>query len=756
MIQTEPLFPDNFDGDDYLYLVHDKLRMVLAEDYTVGDTSITVKGESNIMSLFPPTGIITLTEQCSEIDQRAISLHYDTVNSDPSQPFTFEGLEIMPGFEHITFLKPKDLTNVTLNVYKDHHNNLKDTLITIQKIVGVKGTTDIEPFGETMEGRTNFLRKIALSPKAWFSVDRTIDIVPFEVEFTDLSFRLATDDGTLGPLTLTWDFKVDSVIPDTLVQEEPGQTFTHIYTEPGIYTVRLTVENDFGVDVVEFPDLINARIEAPDKATINFIEQSNIQDVTPGTPSTIPSEPFAVPPVIRSPINALIEIEIPNGINPNNPGHTFAGEPVDGFNNPIDPILAYTWNLGDDLTHGNNQTTKASYSVGGFYDLKVRVDTTFGAYRITTYENSMDIIEKKNLWLWIFTDSINVRAYEFGLISETFKLATVPTLDVVSFRDDSFLDGVNNEEQQKREFNRNVGFAPRSTVDSGSQGTGLLYWATGKASGAPVSDEEIAVRDFNGFANVYLDPGITITRPWNWVDINSNSSLFFLFGTTGVDPLPFQSPTNDTKTGLVKSSLTLNSTTFAAGDFLSGAEELLSNVVDEFDISGEAPYGNFSITRSVFKDNTGYIARNDGIGPTFRIKSFYRTEGSIGAPVNKIRKLQDIQGSTKLEGDMTNLTNGIYFFDNSGSVSVYQTSSGVWATGGPGLNSITFRSLQDPSVSGFDSTSNTLLLTSDGDRRAYIVFDYSPDVFLKFNEADLTFSALTSRPVGTLWNIGTF
>ena len=64
------------------------------------------------------------------------------------------------------------------------------------------------------------------------------------------------------------------------------------------------------------------------------------------------------------------------------------------------------------------------------------------------------------------------------------------------------------------------------------------------------------------------------------------------------------------------------------------------------------------------------------------------------------------------------------------------------------MNSVAYRSLQDTSIDGFDSAKNTLLLTSDGDRRAYISFDYSENAFLKFNQIDLTFSSLGSRPQG--------
>ena len=72
-IPTASNYPDQLDNDTNLYEVHDSLRVRLANDYNVGDSSITVFGDT---TSFPTTGLITLTEQCSEINLRAISFYY--------------------------------------------------------------------------------------------------------------------------------------------------------------------------------------------------------------------------------------------------------------------------------------------------------------------------------------------------------------------------------------------------------------------------------------------------------------------------------------------------------------------------------------------------------------------------------------------------------------------------------------------------------------------------------------------------------
>ena len=112
-------YPDVLDSNANLYEVHDSLRVRLAEDYNPGDKSITVMEDSFSLVNFPATGLITLTEQCSEPDKRAISFFYSSRVDN-----IFSGLEILPGFEDV--IKPKKITNVTQNVMASHHNQIKE------------------------------------------------------------------------------------------------------------------------------------------------------------------------------------------------------------------------------------------------------------------------------------------------------------------------------------------------------------------------------------------------------------------------------------------------------------------------------------------------------------------------------------------------------------------------------------------------------------------------------------------------------
>jgi len=769
-------YPEAFDTEDNLYLVHDGLRIVLSDDYTPGDTSITVQDDDDgtIMATFPDTGLITLTEQQSDIDERAISFYYSSKTDT-----TFDGLILLPGFDDVA--KPKTITNVTQNVMASHHNAIKDAVIAIQEFVGIEGETDLVPGGDTIQGRLNFITKLIFTPKAWYTMDKRIGLVPLCVTFTDESFNVGD-----GEVIYIWDFgdetssiiscvssaislpsvpstpsvppvrtiSVTSTVPvserNVLVRDMDGGSIQKCYTTPNFYTPTLTVINEYGRDTVIFPDIINARIEAPGEAVINY-DPASTQSVTPGIPS---GGPYTTPPIIRSPTDTFIEIEIPSGENPNTPGRSYAGELLDGCGSPIDPILEYTWDIADDLEHASLPTTRASFSIGGLYNLSLRVDTQYGAYRITNYENTFDIVEEENLWLWMFNSAF-ARAHEFGLASETFKTATQT---VYINRDDSFLDYLANppyyegtEARAKHEFSRNTAFAPRGTIPSGLSGTALLFWSTG---GSDVANQKIVVKEYDGFSDAYTVRNSIKRKPWNWAALVSPDDVYFFFGTQEYVTPSGTNEAKPEKTVYSLTSLTKTNHTLTTSDFTNGAEVLLEHpsIYD----GGIPTNGYFATYRTAWKGQTGYIVRNSAVNEFFRLEQFYGTQGTALDPVQTITTLPSLGGSTKVEGELVALSNGVYFFNNSGEILAYNETSGVWEVGVPSLQSVSFRSLQDTEVSGFDSAANTLLAASDNDSVVYLSYDYSPRAFIKYNSTDITFSSAGARPAGNQFLMGIY
>lgn len=756
MIPSSSNFPNSFDNDTNLFLVHDSLRVRLLEDYNPGDSSILVDGSEEMMQKFPPTGIITLTEQCNEIDKRALSFFYNSKTTN-----SFDELELLPEFSDLDVVKPKKITNVTINVIDKHHNHLKDSLLSIQRFLGTKYSNS----ENDLSGRIKKLKNLVLSPKAWFSVSSSIGLAPFFVEFKNESLRI--DD----KFTLTWDFGDGETLrieyenyQDYISRKEvvngieiDGPYFKKQYVLPKLYSVSLIVENSYGTDFVEFNDLINAKNEAPENAIINISPKSS-QKYSEGDVQN------GVFPKIRSVVNEFINLEIPSGPNPYNSAYSSGGELYDGSGKPIDEIIEYTWSLGDDVPHENSRETKASYSLGGIYDIKIRVDTEYGSYRITNYQDSIDIIENSNLWLFSFSKELEeednssgiVQAYEFGMNSETFKTLGNQTLSIN--RNSSFLNAYKNGyysqtfEKAIKEFQRNVEFAPSGTISSGEKGLSMLFWA----SGGDLQDEnKINIANYNAFDDVYQSVNSIENRPWNWASLVSQDNVYFLFGSSSFTNANSNNSYPKRLDYSLSSQQEIQSIDLDSSSFENGANELL-NHPSYFDEDGLATNGYFASYRTTWKDYSGYMLRNSSVNEFFRLSNFYKTTGTNSNIYSSITKLPDVVGSSKLEGELVSLYNGIFLFNNSGEICAWNDVSLTWEVGRANSSSLSFRSIQDRNKSNFDDKSNTLLATSDQDRIAYLSYDYSENAFIKFNGTDLTFSLIKSRPSGTQFKMGVY
>jgi PKD repeat protein len=752
-IPSSSKFPDILDNDDNLFLVHDSLRVRLAEDYSPGDKMIYVEGDDSILVKFPDTGIITLTEQCGDIDKRALSFYY---SSPPrSFPYSFEGLEILPEFSDLDSVKTKKITNVTMNVLDLHHNHLKDALIKVQEFVGTKYDPDVG----TITQRIERLKSIALAPKAWFTANVLYGISPLKVILSNESLRIGKEY-----TKQKWTFSSSSSgsyeeivekISNNSLEYESEKVLEKTFTAPGLYTIKLRVENEYGNDEVEFEDMIVVRTECPEEAIIRINHRTS-QKYTEGDFSS------GIKPKIRSVANTFIDLEVPDGENPDRLGYSYAGEelgppgpPID--QRKIDPIIEYTWRLGDILPHSSSRFARASYDIGGYYDITLRVDTSFGSYRITSYDSSIDIVEKSNLWMFNYDDynsnsSGNIQAYEFGLKSETFKTmgTSVPYLD----RDNSFLSSPplnysgSTLERAKNEFENNVEFTRASSSDSGESGDSLIFWAKG---GATVDLKQILLKKYNGFNDVYENLSTINDRPWNWVALSSPEKTYFLLGQFS----PVSPGANRTVPEKVEYDLGTTSsglaTSLPISFFENGADELLNS---PYQI--EPSSGFFASYRSAWKGQTGYILRNSSVNEFFRFGHFYKTKGSLSSPFGSITKMPDMPGSIKIEGQLVPLFNGVFFFNNSGEICAWNDTSLSWEVGRASSTSLSFRSVQDASAQNFDDRSNTLKASSDGDRMAYLSYDYSRRAFVKFNGTDLTFTILKQRPEGKQFKIGVY
>lgn len=729
-------YPTTLDTDDTLYSVKDSLYLTLSSDYNPGDTLIYVEANADKMDLFPDTGIITLVEQCSEPEFRAVSLHYTTKDN---QNFTFGGLTVLP--ETPNTYKKAGASTVVMNVVAQHHNSIKDAIIAIENYVGKSSDTTTRPFTGNLVQRTEFLLGVVFTPRAWFSVDKTIGLSPLTVTFTNLSFQLGEDlpDNTIS---YYWDFGdgSGSIVPN-FSYYTTEKVVTHTYYNPGIYTVRMKVVNKYGEDIVYFENLINAKYEAPDEAVLN-VSTGATQIYFPASGYT---KVLAGSPVV---IYTLAD-----QINPST-GKTYAGETVNASNQPIDPILTFTWDLSDDLTHGNDPTTTAVYTIGGLYNIVLRCDTRSEAYRITTVYDRINVIESYNAWLFNLTSGSIARANEMGFNSEVFKTTQIPYTTIS--RNIDFISGSLNAVQLVREFYRNTNLNAKSTASSG-QGLGstaIIHYASGRDETDPSTFETINAIEFNGFTETYSSYD-GYDRPWNWIPFNGVGFTYFLLGNALNQP-PGSSPTNmDLVYADLPSETYTIANTFSSANFIGSSSYLMYNAGD-YDTNGDPVYGNFSAYRTTWRDRSGYILKNYVVGDAFQIKAFFGTEEDGVSLIANFNQLPDLVGPAKTEGILLNLNTSMFFFNNTGSISSFDPLENVWRTGGPGYNSIVFNNLQDTTVQDYDNEANTLVGTTDGASTAYLSFDYSNNAFIKYSDVDLTFTRLNARPTGEQWLFGTY
>ncbi len=663
MLPKGSYFPAGYDHDFNLYLVHDALRLTLARDYKPGDQRIVVDGSKEMMGRFPKNGIITLTDQTA--NDKSVSFHYSSKGNS-----YFEGLEILPGCKDA--FKAKKETVVTQSLVAEHQTAIKDSVLALERYIGTVNDTSAEPGVGSLIARINFLKKLVYAPKAWFIASKTVGMVPFTVEFSDQS-------RASGSVDYHWSFGDGT-------KQSGSPVVSKTFMIPGVFDVTLTVTNEYGQDTVTFASMIQARIAAPEEAKIE-IQEAPGQKVRGNT--------------IRARTNQLITLTVVDSGESKNGGKV------------VDPVVAYTWNLADDLPHSSYPVAKASFGEGGMYDMSLRVTTEFGAYRITNFKNALDIVEKTNLWLWTNTDK-GMRANEYGLISETFKTKLNAPLSLKT--DDSFLE--NGE--QKHVFHRNNTCAPRNKA-SGLGGTAALLWASGRGKNQPPSFEKIFVSDYNAFEDVYNDY-LPVSRPWNWLSFVTDSKAYIFMGRTeSLNPM-----LNQQRMTLDLPSLSASNDEMQPRNYINGAQSLGENLKS---------YGQYS---TAWRGVVGYVLHENSM--------FYKTDGVIGEPFMNLVRLPDVPGS-RSAGELVALSGGIYILNNSGTVMAYRPNSGVWETSPLG----TFRGTQDRTFIGAEDLSNTLVVTSDGEHRAYVSFDYSPNAFVKFNETDLTFTKLRARPQGDQW-----
>lgn len=131
-----PNYPFSLDDDSSLYLAVNNLRTRLTSSIDPSTLTIPVITTSG----FPTNGFLTILSDPNDIT-KAEAIRYEGYS-----PTTFSGTE--RGAAGTPALAHNTSDNVDLTVVADHHNELKDAIIEIEKFLGVSGTENFVPFAE--------------------------------------------------------------------------------------------------------------------------------------------------------------------------------------------------------------------------------------------------------------------------------------------------------------------------------------------------------------------------------------------------------------------------------------------------------------------------------------------------------------------------------------------------------------------------------------------------------------------------------
>jgi hypothetical protein len=216
-----PNFPGSLDDDVSLYLAVNNARTRLTSGISESELTIPVVTTSG----FPSQGFITILSNPDDITE-AEAIRYDGISET-----TFSGVERGAGgtpiFPHFT------QDNVDLTVMAEHHNELKDAIIEIEKILGVSGSHNFVP--KDAQGNaivSGTLTAENLFEAGWITASGNL-VVCGEAEFKD-DVYFATN--TLVSGTATFGVLPASTVPQTIsVFDDVGGTGTG-----NSYTTQLT------------------------------------------------------------------------------------------------------------------------------------------------------------------------------------------------------------------------------------------------------------------------------------------------------------------------------------------------------------------------------------------------------------------------------------------------------------------------------------------------------------------------------------
>lgn len=453
MSQTPINFPDAFDDESTLFTVADEGVTRLAEDWRPGDTELVLEDADR----FSPSGgycTVYSFHDAISVEKRVTTFRFTGVNGNSLTGVVPLNNDQMPRVKGC---------RAVLNIMAQHRNATTNATLAIEKVLGEFGTED----QSTIEWFADLLTSTVKIPRPFFVVKPSRTGFRFSsFHFQDQTYRLQS----WQDITWEWDFG------DGVTSNE--QNPTHAYERPGLYTVTLTVTNNYGKKTLVARDVIRVLGDAPLPGEITILPDT-----------LVVGETFAI--------------------------LSFQPSPVQSEENIVDEV---DWEIGGKTLSGT--TVRALFETPGRITPRVIQRTRLGNYSIQKGPE-INVIDQKSVWL-IIQPSLNpnfsvgeympsVDAYKSGKQQFTFERAWYQT--------------------QKRELpNENFLFC----------GGLHRFMGTYKALYLANSDQSIMnVREIDLDLDIVTEAG-TRSRGWGWVsgrivsdgvdDPLENDQIYVFFG----------------------------------------------------------------------------------------------------------------------------------------------------------------------------------------------------------------------------------
>lgn len=659
------LFPDAYDDASTLYDPKDDMVTKLASEWVPGQTTMSLEDASGFSA---SGGFATIYIQYETIDiaRRITTFSYAGKNgSDLTGVHALSNTDI-----------PRPQGSIVVgNIMAEHRMALTDAVIACERMIGFRATEDTE----SIEYFTNTLVQSVKKPKPYFYVkEGTTGFVLDQFEFVDQTYRLQQWQN----IEWLWDFGDGAKSHD--------RNPVHVYSIPGIYSVSLTVTNEYGSSTIVANNLIKIMGRIHEGGTIQCDKSYAIANET--------------------------TVRLTAAWNPSNPGN---------------PAVSAIWTIEPDIDYPNSPGIYVVFNKGGVYRPKVDVRTLLGNKSVWS-GREINVIERNSVWFMIQRPyAPNMFLLEFSPAAAAWKSSK-------------------NGFAAAREWNEG---SPLSVSQENFTASGALHDFLGSTEALALWAQDKSTMHWatvDALTDTWTDGG-SRTRGWGWASARTNwhsdtstnrSQVYVFFGH--MDP---DNPTGQSAVALEHFGMITRTWETIGIDMACAGppdEAILYDMANGVDGTSA-----IRVRSASWRDNA-YIMVSDQSGIMNRFCSFAPIT-QIWTTLEEPMTGQSALNFSEIS--LNGINTGVAAFGMQSTVSIYKPASGTWAImiGTPGWTMSSEGRIDDKNAIVKSTSSSEC--PGSASSLSY-VSGWAFDAFGRYDEMTRSAVALSNRPIGVLSAMG--